>query len=111
MKKMQKIFDCFLDFKMVKYIVAKYISINDTRKMYRKMYRKQFTAGEDNVVCFLSIEHTKAKFNVRAFTANFKIPYVKEVLYVRGRAACINSAALSLLNITTQSQSSIHQKK
>ena len=104
---MQKIFDCFLDFKMVKYIVAKYISINGTRKMYRK----QFTAGEDNVVCFLSIEHTKAKFNVRAFTANFKIPYVKEVLYVRGRAACINSAALSLLNITTQSQSSIHQKK
>ena len=104
---MQKIFDCFLDFKIVKYIVAKYISINGTRKMYRK----QFTAGEDNVVCFLSIEHTKAIFNVRAFTAYFKIPYVKEVLYVRGRAACINSAALSLLNITTQSQSSIHQKK
>ena len=59
----------------------------------------------------MSVEHTKAIFNVRAFTAYFKIPYVKEVLYVRGRAACINSAALSLLNITPQSQSSIHQKK
>ena len=83
---------------MVKYIVAKYISIYGTRKMHRKMYRKQFTAGEDNVVCFLTIKHTKAIFNVRAFTANFKIPCVKEVLYVRGRAACINSAALLLLD-------------
>ena len=75
------------------------------------MYRRQFTAGKDNAVCLLSSKHTKTIFNVCACTTNFKIIYVKVVLYVRGCAACINSAALLLLNITIQSQLSIKPKK
>ena len=36
LKKMQKIFECFVDFKIMKYVVVKYIGINDTKTSAEK---------------------------------------------------------------------------
>ena len=60
--------------------VAKFITINGTKTLYKKMYKMQRIAGKDDITHLFSIVLTKAVFIVRGRTANFKLMYIKVVL-------------------------------
>ena len=66
--------------------VVKYITINCTKTNAQKCKKIQRTAGKNNVVHHLSSVLTKTIFNIRARTTNFKMMYIRVVLYmcVRG---------------------------
>ena len=88
LKKILKIFNCFVDFKMLWEIeifkVSKYITINEWHEnICWEIYTRQkkiYTEGKDNDLRVLRNVLMKAIFILCASTANFKLTWVSVVL-------------------------------